>query len=301
MKRVWLNENQPIAHDEFEAKEALDRVVSVRGIEAAGLTLVSSPPEKEPTLEPNYWAFERRIIVEGDIQGIVRWLTTLQSETAFRAITQLHIFPKKQKEPEILTCEVAIEQRYATAEIVSRTNTVVLPADPGAGAGGPAPGDEENPEPLEGAPDADSAAAGDTDPEASAERRVVVPSVSRPSEDGEELPEVTRPRIRLPEPSKSDVAPPATGAEGEEEEAQSGVDVGTGSGLLAKARRQRISRAPQAPPPMASDLQRAEQIASERGVDPVPRRDGRRPGGRERGGSRPDRAPGTDGDSDPAG
>ncbi|MFT4641845.1 MAG: hypothetical protein ACI8T1_005189, partial [Verrucomicrobiales bacterium] len=33
-KRVWLRKHQPVARDEFEAKEVLDRVVSVQGIEA---------------------------------------------------------------------------------------------------------------------------------------------------------------------------------------------------------------------------------------------------------------------------
>lgn len=126
-KRDWLNKNQPIARDEFEAKENLDRILDVRGIEASGLTLISSPPEKAPSRETYYWAFERRVVVAGSIENIVQWLTQLQSESAFRVITHMHLFPKKKKEPENLTCEVTIEQRYATEEILAMSNVTLKP------------------------------------------------------------------------------------------------------------------------------------------------------------------------------
>ena len=127
-KRDWLDKNQPIATDEYEAKENLDRILDVRGIEASGLTLISSPPEKAPSKEPYYWAFERRVVVAGSIENIVQWMTQLQSESAFRVITHLHLFPKKKKEPENLTCEVTIEQRYATKEILAMSNVTLKPA-----------------------------------------------------------------------------------------------------------------------------------------------------------------------------
>ncbi len=126
-KRDWLNKNQPIATDEFEAKENLDRILNVRGIEASGLTLISSPPEKAPSKETYFWAFERRVVVAGSIENIVQWMTQLQSESSFRVVTHLHLFPKKKKEPENLTCEVTIEQRYATKEILAMSNVTLRP------------------------------------------------------------------------------------------------------------------------------------------------------------------------------
>jgi len=129
-KRDWLNKNQPVAADEYEAKENLDRILAVRGIEASGLTLISSPPEKAPSRETYYWAFERRVVVAGSIENIVQWMTQLQSESAFRVVTHLHLFPKKKKEAENLTCEVTIEQRYATKEILAMSNVTLRSMGP---------------------------------------------------------------------------------------------------------------------------------------------------------------------------
>ncbi|MFT5187093.1 MAG: hypothetical protein ACI9DF_003405 [Verrucomicrobiales bacterium] len=254
-KRVWLRKHQPVARDEFEAKEVLDRVVSVQGIEAAGLTLISAPPEKDPRLEPYYWAFERRVIVSGGIQNIVQWLVTLQSEKEFRAITHLHVFPKKKKEPEALTCEVVIEQRFATEGILAMTSanmpSVITTLDveaPVAGAMAPVVDNVA----TEGAA---------AKPTTTTTKRIITPSATPPSFNDAnqneaapaEKPAVSRPRVRLPG------GPPSTGGE------QTNASGAVGSGVLANARRSRVGRGPTPPPPMSGDI----TFAEENGQDPL--------------------------------
>ncbi len=271
-KRVWLDKHQPLVRDEFHAKEVLDNVVSVRGVEAAGLTFVNSPPEKEPRKEPYYWAFQRRLVVQGSIQNIVQWLAELQSETAFRAITHLHIYPKKRKEAEMLTCEVTVEQRYATED-------VILATTPGAafrpsGAAAPAPPVEENttPEPppeKEGTPgntptttkiikdpaatlqattpaESNSTATTPSKVAPPATRRVTLPP---PAGGGGNAPKVKRPTVRPPTAN-----PPGTGF--------ANPSAGN-NGVLANSSR-RVG-AIQPPPPLQADLDRAQVIAEDTG------------------------------------
>lgn len=257
-KRAWMNNHQLVARDELEAKEMLDRVVSLRGIEAAGLTLVSSPPEKAPRLEPHYWAFERRVVVQGGIQNIVQWLVQLQSETSFRVITHLHLYPKKKKEPEELTCEVTIEQRYATEEIVNAS--VGGPALASMTATPSTPSSSPTTDDGAGAPPAAAPSTPETPPsELKETRRVIVPSPGGNPPPPGGRPEVSRPRVRLP-------GSPSTPAAGDETSMATG---NLSTGMLANVRRGRAERGPIPPPPMDADIAEAEARAVQRGL-PMP-------------------------------
>jgi|MDTC01.1.fsa_nt_gb hypothetical protein len=252
-KLVWMNDKQPLARDEYAAKDALDRVVSLRGIEAADLTLISSPPEKSPQLEEYYWAFERRMVVQGSLQNIVQWTTSLQSETAFRAVTQLHIFPKKKKEPETLTCEITVEQRYATDEVIKKTapgtalaaitaqmtapTTTIAPELSGPGIPKPMP----NTSPAAEANSVAGEVEKSTDERPSVSRRVVTPGTA----DEESKP--VRPKVRLPKPALP-------------KDTSTSIGNGQSSGLLANARRSNASKVP-LPPVMQEDLDAAKQFA----------------------------------------
>ncbi len=249
-KLNWMNDNQPLARDEFAAKDALDNVVSLRGIEAAGLVLVSSPPEKGHRMEDFYWAFERRMVVQGSLQNIVQWMTNLQSETAFRAVTQLHIFPKKKKEAEILTCEITVEQRYATDEVIQKTTPGVALASMApqesstpavqptlTSAGMPAPVPMK---PAVETPEAEKAASADQPP---VSRRVVTPGAS--SDDAKPA----RPKVRLPKP----VVP--------KDESTSSTGRADSASVLSDARRNSAGSKAPLPPVLQEDLDAAKQFA----------------------------------------
>src|SRR5690606_32511226 len=67
----------------------------------------------------NQRVFSRTVVVSGGLQGIIEWLASLQSEKSFRAVTQFHIRPEKKTEPEILRCQITLEQRYALDPAIS--------------------------------------------------------------------------------------------------------------------------------------------------------------------------------------
>ena len=247
-KRVWLNQYQPVARDRFEAKEALDRVMSSARIQAASLTVVSVPPEKDPDRDNHYWAFERRVVVRGGIESLIQWLVQLQSERSFRAVTHLHIFPKKKTEPETLTCEVTIEQwfGYPGGAIAGAPEVNGPVADPAGKIAG---------DPQGAANEVDSGTPPQDNPSTTGGPGEGNANTASPPDPGSN-PVISEPKTPLRESPTSE-----TSAGGEKRSDQ--VYVGTGTGVLGSVRRTRIPRGPAPPPPMASDLAAAEARGAE--------------------------------------
>ncbi len=110
-KRDWLDSTQPAAPDYILGAERLERFV-VNSAEREGLQLTDIGSVGEE-IETYYHSVFMDVEARGDIDAIVRWLSVLQDQDAFRAVTKCEIQPVQRKEPAVLKCEARIEQWYA--------------------------------------------------------------------------------------------------------------------------------------------------------------------------------------------
>ncbi|HUF62811.1 MAG TPA: hypothetical protein VMN36_12105 [Verrucomicrobiales bacterium] len=110
-KRDWLDSNQPVAPDYILGAERLERFV-VNTAEREGLQLADIGSVGEE-IGSYYHSVFMDVEARGSIEAIVRWLSVLQDQEAFRAVTRCEIQPVNRKEPVLLKCEARIEQWYA--------------------------------------------------------------------------------------------------------------------------------------------------------------------------------------------
>lgn len=124
-KVLWLNERQPVVledpAEELKAEKSLDEIVSDSAVKSAGLERLDVRAVEAKT-EGFSRIFSRSVKVQGELEPIVQWLASLQSESSFRVVSKLRLTPPKKNEPEVLQCEATIEQWYATPAAVASSN-----------------------------------------------------------------------------------------------------------------------------------------------------------------------------------
>lgn len=154
-KRMWVSSKLPMYQSVNDRETFLISMVNSAAA-SAGVD-VTNGPNQIPGSQGDY--FEETGVsatVTGTIEGVMRWVFSLQDPDSFRAITSVKIDAPKKGDPTEISCEVTLVQWWSPDSAA-----IAGVGDGGPQAPAPAPEQEAAPSTADAAPPADP---GESDP-----------------------------------------------------------------------------------------------------------------------------------------